>query len=522
LSAHDENTIYAGANVLFRSQDLGQTWDPISPDLTYEISRDSLSIMGVLGSEPQMSLNDGQSSYGNLTSIGESPVNSQVIYTGADDGRVQLTQDAGNTWTDLTENIEGLPDNVYVTRIVASHADAGTVYIAFDNHRSDDFAPYLFVSTDFGNEWRARVNGLPQSSLNALTQHPRNPNLIFVGNEIGVYVSVNAGGQWVRLDNGLPTVPVDDIKIEPRENDLVIGTHGRGIWIMDDITPLEELTAEAITAEAHLFGIQPAISYNRYTPQGWTPGIFSVPNPPMGVRMRYHLAEDIDEVSLSITDLRGQSIRRLEGTGNAGLNEVIWDLRIQEENSGDDVMNSGPRVLPGTYLVHLEAGNSVLEGEFSVHLDPRVTISQPVLLARQDAMISSYRLSGVVSEANSALGELEVQLEDALGLLDEVSPESEDLKTEIERLLGEVGQIENDLGEGGRGANMVGQIEGVTGAPTANQLLQIEESWDEIPAFIDRLNILITSEVPALYARLDDAGIRPNPGSAIEMPRRRR
>jgi ABC-type transporter Mla subunit MlaD len=145
-----------------------------------------------------------------------------------------------------------------------------------------------------------------------------------------------------------------------------------------------------------------------------------------------------------------------------------------------------------------------------------------VLLARQDAMISSYRLSGVVSEANSALGELEVQLEDALGLLDEVSPESEDLKTEIERLLGEVGQIENDLGEGGRGANMVSQIEGVTGAPTANQLLQIEESWDEIPAFIDRLNILITSEVPALYARLDDAGIRPNPGSVIEMPRRRR
>ncbi len=522
LSAHDENIIYAGANVLFRSQDLGQTWDPISPDLTYETSRDSLSIMGVLGSEPQMSLNDGQSSYGNLTSIGESPVNSQVIYTGADDGRVQVTQDAGNTWTDLTDNIEDLPDNVYVTRIVASHADVGTVYIAFDNHRSDDFAPYLFVSTDFGDEWRAVVGGLPQSSLNALTQHPRNPNLIFVGNEIGVYVSVNAGGQWVRLDNGLPTVPVDDIKIEPRENDLVIGTHGRGIWIMDDITPLEELTPEAITAEAHLFGIQPAVSYNRYTPQGWTPGIFSAPNPPMGVRMRYHLAEDTDEVSLSITDLRGQSIRRLEGTGNAGLNEVIWDLRIQEENSEGDPMNPGPRVLPGTYLVHLEAGNSVLEGEFSVHLDPRVTISQTVLLARHDAMISSYRLSGVVSEANSALGELEAQLEDALSLLGEVSPENEDLKAEIERLLGEVDQIGNDLGEGGRGANLVGQIEGVTGAPTADQLLQIEESWDEIPAFIDRLNILITAEVPALYARLDDAGIRPDPGSAIEMPRRRR
>ena len=522
LSAHDENTVYAGANVLFRSRDLGQTWDQISPDLTYEINRDSLSIMGVLGSEPQMSLNDGQSSYGNLTAIGESPLNGQVIYTGSDDGRVQITQDAGDTWTDLTDDIEGLPDNVYVTRIVASHADEGTVYIAFDNHRSDDFAPYLFISTDFGREWRAAVSGLPQSSLNALAQHPRNPNLMFVGNEVGVYASVNSGGQWVRLENGLPTVPVDDIKIEPRENDLVIGTHGRGIWIMDDITPLEELTPEAITSEARLFGIQPAVSYNLYTPQGWTPGIFSAPNPPMGARMRYHLAEAPDEVSLSITDLRGQPIRKLEGTGNAGLNEVIWDLRIQEESSSGDLMNPGPRVLPGTYLVQLEAGSSVLEGEFSVRLDPRVDISQTALLARQDAMISSYRLSGVLSEANSALADLEEQLEGAMGLLDEVSPESEDLKTEIERLLGEVDQVDNDLGESGRGANLVGQIEGVTGAPTADQLLQIEESWDEIPALIDRLNTLITAEVPALYARLDDAGIRPNPGSAIEMPRRRR
>ena len=183
MSVHDENTIYAGANVLFRSDNLGQAWEQISPDLTYEINRDTLSIMGVKGSEPQMSLNDGQSSYGNLTAISESPLSSQIIYTGADDGRIQITQDGGTTWIDLTDNLDGLPDNVYVTRIVASHADAGTVYAAFDNHRSDDFTPYLFVSEDFGNDWRRVVNGLPHSSLSALAQHPRNPDLLFVGNE---------------------------------------------------------------------------------------------------------------------------------------------------------------------------------------------------------------------------------------------------------------------------------------------------------------------------------------------------
>ncbi|HIN78703.1 MAG TPA: hypothetical protein EYM97_07710 [Gemmatimonadetes bacterium] len=242
----------------------------------------------------------------------------------------------------------------------------------------------------------------------------------------------------------------------------------------------------------------------------------------MGARIRYHLAEDTDEVSVSITDLRGQSLRELEGTGNVGLNEVIWDLRLQEEDSNGDLMNPGPRALPGTYLVQLEAGNSVLEGELSVHLDPRVTISPTVLMARQDAMISSYRLSGVVSEANSALGLLETQLEDALSLLGEANPESDDLVNEIERLLNDLRLIRSEVEAVASGANLVGQIEGVTGPPTADQLRQIEDSWQEIPALIDRLNILITTEVPALYARLNDEGIRPDPGSAIEMPRRRR
>jgi len=522
MSVHDENTIYAGANVLFRSDNLGQAWEQISPDLTYEINRDTLSIMGVKGSEQQMSLNDGQSGYGNLTAISESPLSNQVIYTGADDGRVHITQDGGATWVDLTDNLEGLPDNVYVTRIVASYADAGTVYAAFDNHRSDDFAPYLFISEDFGNDWRIAVNGLPHSSLSALAQHPRNPSLLFVGNEIGVYVSVDNAEQWVRLDNGLPTVPVDDIKIQSRENDLVIGTHGRGIWIMDDITPLEELTPQAIASEAHLFSIQDVISYNAYTPQGWTPGIFSASNPAMGSQIRYHLTEDVEEVSLTITDLRGRLIRRLEGSGKKGLNEVVWDLSLQEENSKGDLRDPGPRVLPGTYLVQVEAGNSILEGELSVRLDPRVTITQAELITRQDAMVSSYRLSGVVSEANSAIARLEAQLEDALALLGEVSPESEGLASEIDQLLVEIDKLETDLRENGGGATLVSQIRGVTGVPTADQLQQIDDSWEEIPPLIDRLNTLITDQVPALYAELDDAGIRPSPGSTIEMPQRRR
>ena len=329
-SAHDDNTVFVGANVLFRSVDLGQSWEQISPDLTYAIDRETLDIMGVPGSDPQMSLNDGQSSYGNLTAIAESPVDPDVFYTGSDDGRVHVTRDGGVSWTDVTANLEGLPPRTYVTRIVASHGAVGTVYAAFDGHRSDDFAPYVFVSSDFGEDWRPIVSGLPQTSVNALTQHPGNAELLFLGNEVGVYASVDGGGQWVEIGNELPTVPVDDIEVQPRENDLVIGTHGRGVWIMDDITPLERLDADVVASVAFVFVTRRTTSYNPYTPQGWTPGIYAAPNPPAGARIRYYLSTETDDIALEITDATGAAIRELEASGEAGLNEVIWDLRLVE------------------------------------------------------------------------------------------------------------------------------------------------------------------------------------------------
>ena len=248
------------------------TWEEISPELTHAIDRAELAIMGVLGSEPMMSANDGQSSYGNLETISESPLDARLIYVGSDDGKVHVTRDGGSTWTDVTGNLPGLPARTYVSRVLASGSDEGTVYATFDGHRNDDFAPYVYVSTDFGQSWRPIVDGLPETSVNVIAQHPRSPDLVFVGNEVGVYFSIARGDRWVQLDNNLPTVPVDDIKIHPRENDLVLGTHGRGIYIMEDITPLERLTTEVLAADVHLFPVRVATSYNPYTPQGLDAG----------------------------------------------------------------------------------------------------------------------------------------------------------------------------------------------------------------------------------------------------------
>ncbi len=519
LSRHDERTVYIGSNVLFRSRDMGQSWETISPDLTWAIDRDTLRLMGVPGGQPQMSRNDGQSSYGNLTAIAESPVEASLLYTGADDGRLQVTRDAGQTWTDITANVRGLPAHTYVTRIVASHGAAGTVFAAFDGHRSDDFAPYVFRSDDFGRTWRAIVSGLPATSVNALAQHPDRPDLLFLGNEVGVYVSIDGGGAWVRLHNGLPTVPVDDIVIHPRDNDLVLGTHGRGIWIMDDIGPLEELTPELLASAAHLFRTRQAVSYNEYTPQGWTPGIFAAPNPEAGARVRYWLRASSDSVALTLSDAMGSPVRALKGPGEAGLNEVIWDLRVEESDASGAAMGAGPRVLPGTYLVRIEAGVQVMEGEVTVRLDPRAVADDVMLAERQRSMLASYRLSGPADKAQESLDRVREQLRQVRTLLGDREG-ADGLRAEVGAMLALADSLDDDLGEAGAGAQTWRRIEGVTGPATSDQEWQIERSWEELPPVIGRINTLLTERMPALNARLNEAGIRPDPGPVVPLPRR--
>lgn len=520
LSAHDDQTVYVGSNVLFRSTDLGRSWTEISSDLTYGIDRDSLEIMAVAGGEPQMSRNDGQGSYGNLTAIAESPVDGQVIFTGADDGRLHVTRDGGTTWTDVTDNVEGLPDRTYVTRIVASHDDAGTVYVAFDSHRNDDYAPYVYVSRDYGQSWRAIVDGLPRTSVNALAQHPRRADLLFVGNEVGVYFSIDGGASWVRMDNGLPNVPVDDITIHPRENDLVLGTHGRGIWIMDDITPLEELTPEVAASSAHLFGVRRATSYNPYRPQGWTPGVWEAENPPVGARIRYRLGQDMDTVSLEIMDAMGSRIRELEAPADEGMHEVVWDLRLVEGDADGEAMDPGPRVLPGVYLARLSAGDNIIETEVSVRLDPRIDISRSDLMARQEAMLESYRLSGPVEQAEDALEELAERLEDARARLEEAADAPGDLTEDVAAFLDDVEAVEEELDDASGGANLWFRLQGSTSPPTEDQLWLLERSWEEVPPIIRRINEMLTERMPALQARMNREGIQPEPQEAVPMPRR--
>jgi photosystem II stability/assembly factor-like uncharacterized protein len=543
LSAHDPSTIYVGGNVVLKSTDRGVTWQEVSPDLTKQIDRSELEIMGVKPTGRTLSRHDGVSSYGNITTISESPLNADVLYAGTDDGNVQATRDGGATWTDLTPRVRGVPERTYVSRLVASAHAEGTVYAAFDGHYSDDYKPYVYVSTDYGQSWRKITDGLPEWSVNVIAEHPGNANLLFLGNEIGVYVSIDGGRQWARFKNNLPTVPVDDIKVHPRENDLIVGTHGRSIWIVDDISPLEELTAEVLAAPVQLFSGRPATVANRFSPQGWQPGSFAAPNPPAGALIRYYLSEDLGQravtgagdngdgdakVKLAVLDAAGEVIRELEGPGTAGIQQVVWDLRLappyepeEEEQSGFSRFFGrprGPRVLPGRYTVRLEAAGQSLTGAIEVRGDPRIQISRADLEQRQRALMTLYRLSKPVYEAGRAVQRLRQLISSARSLMRETDDVPEELSEEARSLSSDLRDVNRGLARARRANRLFFSLESWTGRPTVEQERQIEKAWDRATEAIEQLNQIIGERMPAFNRQLDEHGIRPDPGEPVPVP----
>jgi photosystem II stability/assembly factor-like uncharacterized protein len=545
MSAHDPRTIYFGANVLFKSGDRGQTWEEISPDLTKNIDRRELEIMGRQLTDTLFSRNDGISSYGNMTTIAESPLNADLLYAGTDDGNIQRTQDGGVTWTDLTANVPGVPDQTYVSRIAASRFSQGRVYLTFDGHTNDDYAPYAFVSEDYGDSWRPIVAGLPQTSVNVIAEDLENPNLLFLGNEVGVFFTTDGGNSWRQLKGNLPTVSVDDMELHPREKDLVIGTHGRSIWILHDLTPLQELTPEVLASAAHLFPPKPARSVNRSDWEATPAGRFVAPNPPNGAVIRYYLGQDAaaetgddsdetDEAAalkLSIVDSNGNTVRELDAASTTGLHEAVWDLRIEPpyepergQGGGGGFFGGGPqgpKVLPGTYTVRLEAGGMTREASLTVELDPRIDVSRSELAARQEALMDLYALAKPTYEAGRALNRIEERLEEVESLLEGREETPDAVTSALESLQEAHEDLEEDLDDVAEDTGMLGWFMGMpTSPPTADNLWMLERAWERAPDLVDRVNELVQVRMPELNSLLDQHGIRPDPGKTVDPPER--
>lgn len=337
ISRHEPHAIYIGGNKLFRSTDRGETWEMISDDLTRGPKSDTVTIMGV---KPVLK------PYAALTVLCESPLQKGVIYAGTDDGNLHISLDDGKTWNDLTEKLPG-PKDRFLTRIVASVHDLATAYVAYGRYyEADDFTPYLFKTTDFGETWTDISGDMPEMAVvKGFAEHPDNPNLLFAGIHNGLLVSIDGGSHWVRPAN-LLKVAVDDIEIAERDNDLILGSYGRGIFIWDDITILEELSKEVLEQDLFLFTPRETILPDslELSEDGEEVYDFKAPNPPPGVLITYYLKEkpksERKSARIIISDTRGNLMKEMAGTNCSGMNRINWDL----EGAG-----------PGTYTITLVA-----------------------------------------------------------------------------------------------------------------------------------------------------------------------
>ncbi|HYN06370.1 MAG TPA: hypothetical protein VES67_03175 [Vicinamibacterales bacterium] len=341
LSPHDSRTLLFGGNHLFRSTDRGDTWTIISPDLSTNnpelTNRESGGITrDVTGAE----------THATIVTISESPITPGLIWVGTDDGNVQLTRDSGKTWTNTRGNIPEVPVGLWVSRVEASRFAEGTAYVSFDGHRSDNFAPWIFKTTDHGRTWTKITTGLPANGpVYVVKEGLRNPNLLFAGTETSVYATIDGGRTWMKLANGLPTVPVHDLVIHPRDLDLVAGTHGRSVWILDDITPLEQLSADVLAADAHVFqnrvatlwrGISRGATRGHFFFAGRNPLTMAQPEPGNSppeisntAAVHYHLKTDQPgTVTLQIQDATGSQVHTAQVPGTAGMHRYFWNLRF--------------------------------------------------------------------------------------------------------------------------------------------------------------------------------------------------
>ena len=463
ISSHDNNTIYVTSQHVHRTRNQGQSWDVISPDLTTN-DKSRQGISGGLTPD-----NIGVEYCCVIYAFDESPAQQGVFYAGSNDGRVHVSRNDGQTWTDVTANLPGLPRDGVVRGIDASRWDAGKAYLAVEAHQVGDFTPYVYRTDDFGQTWDLIVDGIadhPLSFTRSIQEDPVREGLLFLGTENRVYVSFDDGDQWQPLINNLPPAPMYGIVVQEHFNDLVIGTYGRGFWIMDDITPLQQLTAEVASSAAHLFEPRDAYRFNpRTAPASQTIDPSVGENPPNAAFINYWIGGGNvgADVSVRITDADGAVVRTLEGSSDAGVNRVFWDFRGEPSmpirrrvaplyaewvDYGPDRVRIQPglsiRHPPGTYTVTLLVGGEEHEQSLQVLQDP-VSEGTMADIRAQFAALSEIRDDHAdAAEAVNRIEWVRRQLYDLVDVL-ESQGDATDLVAEAETLDASLIALEEEL-----------------------------------------------------------------------------
>ena len=533
ISHHDPDTVYFGGNVLFRSSDFGTSWDVISPDLTTNDAEKLQSSGGPIRPD-----NTTAEYHCVILGISESPLTPGFVWVGTDDSQVQVTRDGGETWDNVSANISGLPEASLISHVEASRSSEASAYVAAELHQLDDFRPYIFKTDDYGKSWTNISGDLPSNAyVHVLREDPKNPNVLYAGTESGVFVSMAGGGEWfqLRMKNLPAALAVHDIIVHPEENDLILGTHGRSIWVLDDVGFLQQMTPEVLESDVHLFETRKAWRYSFWT--GDTGGTvwggdksFWGPNPDYGALITYSLKEESEEeadVEIEILDDAGEVIRKVEGTKEKGLNRVAWDLRYEgpeqrKAESEEDRQESrrrtrGPQVVPGEYTIRLKVGEATTEGSVQVALESALSVSPADLeLQLETALDLRDRISSLNLELR-ALDSIESQIKSIQKLAKDHVPD--EVKERLDALLEKIDTQRTSMvrdPEGGYTSStrilgkLTGWLSGITrteAAPTRHQREYIETLRAEVQESLDSSRAIVGDDVASLNEILRAHGL---------------
>ena len=494
VSKKQTDRFYMGSQFIHKSEDMGRTWTKISPDLT---TNDKLKYdvknPGGLSND-----NTGAEKHCTIFTIAESPVNENVIWAGTDDGNVQITQDGGKTWTNVIANIVGLPKNTWCYHIEASVFGAGTAYAVFEGHAKNDYTPYTYKTTDFGKTWKSIITADIDGFVRNIQEDFKNENLLFLGTEKGLYITIDGGANWSHFTNKMPSVAVHYIELNPKTNDLVMATHGRGIIILDDITPLRQINQEMLSKDVHFFDLKNAVIEEQSNfGQTATELEFVGSNPTSSAQIIYYLKKrhTMGKMEMEIQDINGNKIITLVPKKQKGINVVNWDYNMKNPKvaSGKTISYAGftaPRVQEGTYKAVLTKGKDVYTHEFKVVNDLKSTLSASDRLKQQTTTRTLFNM-------NEELAYAVYEIDETLKLLNLIveknknfAKEGAKIKAAFEALKfkmvvttgdGYVGtadpQLREKLGE------LYATIAGNFTAPSASQLDNMESvkiSFDEI------------------------------------------
>ena len=398
ISAHQPDRFYMGTQFLHRSEDMGDTWKIISPDLTTnDPTKQEQESSGGLSMD-----NSGAENHTTIFTIAESPLDGNVIWVGTDDGNVQITKDGGATWTNTSMNITGLPKNTWTYHIEASVFNKGTAYAVFDGHTMNDMNPYAYKTTDFGKTWSNIISDDVVGFVRNIQEDYVNPDLLFLGTEFGLYITTDGGKNWNKFTNNVPAVAVHFIDLQKRTNDLVMGTHGRGVIIIDDISPLREISQEVLQKNVHFFKSKPTIIFEEGSFGGsfGTETQFVGSNPSRAAQIKYYLKKrhTFGKMTMEIQDMNGKVISKLSPGKSKGINIVNWNYRMTQPKvaKGKTFSFGGftsPKVEAGTYKVVLKKGKETFENSIEVIYDPKSSLSKEDRVAQHKTTMKMYDMT---------------------------------------------------------------------------------------------------------------------------------